>query len=380
MKIFIVIVSISAIALGLFGLQLEHQNSLAILAPALPTGTPWPDISGVINQDFVFTTTDNSYSVPAATLQTWVTPYWRAYAQRQEFDLKAELVREYLAKLASTLDRPPQNARLATADTGQLYEVVPAQTGFKLDITATLLNLRRALNNGISRAPLALIESIPAISLARLQALGITARLGTGQSNFAGSPVSRVHNIRQGMSSFDGIILPADREFSFNHWLGEVTASTGYEPELVIKNKTVIPEYGGGLCQVSTTLFRAVMAAGLPILERHPHTLSVRYYDPQGYDATIYPGVSDFRFKNDTAGPLFIQSENKANDLTFTLYGRPDNRTVLIDGPHSYARDPGLKTWLKRIVTYPNGTVKKDVFYSNYQAPAIAPVARNPLE
>ncbi len=206
--------------------------------------------------------------------------------------------------------------------------------------------------------------------------------LARGESNFTGSPKNRTHNINVGSKKFNGILVKPGEEFSFNKLLGPVDASSGYLPELVIKKGTLVPEYGGGLCQVSTTLFRAAVLAGLPILERHPHALPVHYYNPQGFDATIYPGVSDLRFKNDTPGYILIQSEITGSQMNFEIYGTNDGRKVTLDGPNQYDIKPNgsLKAILTRTILYPDGTEKKDVFQSSYKAPGSFPVVTNPLE
>mgnify|MGYP001613535693 CR=1 FL=1 len=158
--------------------------------------------------------------------------------------------------------------------------------------------------------------------------------------------------------------------------------STGYLAELVIKGDKLVYEYGGGVCQVSTTMFRAAMASGLPIIERHPHSLPVRYYNPQGYDATVYPGVADLQFLNDTSAPVLIQSYVQGTAISYRIFGALDGRTVAINGPYQYDAQPdgSLKAVISRTVTYPDLTEKKQSFYSNYKSPSLFAVVRNPLE
>src|SRR6185369_10179137 len=115
-------------------------------------------------------------------------------------------------------------------------------------------------------------------------------------SNFKGSPKNRRHNITVGVEKMKGVIVPQGAEFSFNEHLGPVDGEHGFLPELVIKKNGTVPEFGGGLCQVSSTTFRAAMTAGLPITQRRNHAYAVQYYSPQGTDATIYPGSADLKF------------------------------------------------------------------------------------
>jgi vancomycin resistance protein YoaR len=222
----------------------------------------------------------------------------------------------------------------------------------------------------------------PEITSEKADSLGINALLGKGESNFAGSPAARTNNIKVGAKTFNGLLLKSGEELSFNNLLGTVDDTTGYQPELVIKNNKLIPEFGGGICQVSTTLFRAAMDAGLPILERRSHSLPVKYYNPQGYDAAVYIGSVDLKFKNDTEGTVLIQSKIVGTKLYFEIYGTEDGRKVAINGPSQYDIKPdgSMKAVISRTVTYPDGTEKKDTFRSVYKSPGLFPTVRNPLE
>ena len=154
----------------------------------------------------------------------------------------------------------------------------------------------------------------------------------------------------------------------------------GYQPELVIKGGQTIPEYGGGLCQLSTTVFRAAILAGLPITERRPHSFPVKYYNPQGFDATIYPGVTDLKFINDTGKHILLQTRIDGTQLIVEFYGSNDGRQVAMDGPYQYDQkaNGSMKAYFIRTISYPNGEKKEERFNSNYQPPFAQ--ARNPLE
>lgn len=170
-----------------------------------------------------------------------------------------------------------------------------------------------------------------------LKALGIEKLIATGYSDFSGSPWNRRHNIGVGIEKYNGLLIPPGETWSFNDHLGAVNASTGYKKELVIKKNETIPEYGGGLCQVSSTFFRAVLFGGFPVAERYPHHYAVSYYAyPMGYglDATIYPPLKDVRFINDSPGYILIQSYVEGNGAYFKFYGTDDGRTVEMDGPY----------------------------------------------
>ncbi|HAU39609.1 MAG: von Willebrand factor A [Candidatus Peregrinibacteria bacterium GW2011_GWF2_43_17] len=172
---------------------------------------------------------------------------------------------------------------------------------------------------------------------AELQELGIEELISTGYTNYYGSPYNRTLNIAVGLSKFDGILVAPDEEFSFVTTLGTVDGSTGYYKELVITENETRPEYGGGLCQVSSTMYRAALYAGLPITARTEHSYAVSYYAyPSGYgiDATIYQPSPDLKFVNDTGAYILIQAYTEGTDAYIKFYGTNDGRTVVMDGPY----------------------------------------------
>ncbi|MBI2453811.1 VanW family protein, partial [Candidatus Peregrinibacteria bacterium] len=171
---------------------------------------------------------------------------------------------------------------------------------------------------------------------ADLAPLGIQELLAVGHTRFAGSPANRQHNIGVGIKRFNGLLIAPGATFSFGENLGTVDDSTGYRKELVIKPEGTIPEYGGGICQVSSTVYRAALFAGLPITQRKAHSYVVSYYAQvggHGLDATVYPPAVDLKFINDTPGYIAIQSYVDGVDAYFKLYGMPDGRKVEMQGP-----------------------------------------------
>lgn len=158
--------------------------------------------------------------------------------------------------------------------------------------------------------------------------LKIQELVGLGVSNFSGSPANRIHNIKVGAGKLNGLLLAPGEEFKTIINLKPFTAGGGYLPELVIKGTETIPEYGGGLCQVGTTLFRAAIDAGLPITERRPHRYDVSYYKPTGTDATIYDPHPDVRFVNDTGNYILFQAYTIGYNLYIELWGVSDGRLV----------------------------------------------------
>jgi len=290
---------------------------------------------------------------------------------------------KYLTSISPLINQPPINAKLDIRN-GRVVAFSLSQEGIALSIKENVNVLRKEIiEKGNKKIKLRVSIISPKISTKSINNLGITSLLGKGTSNFSGSPPNRIHNIKIGAEKFNGLLIKPGDEFSFNEILGEIGPEQGYKPELVIKKNITIPEYGGGLCQVSTTLFRTAVNAGLPITERYPHAFPVKYYNPQGFDATIYPPHPDLRFINDTPNHILIQSKIQGNTLIFEIYGTDDGRVVKIDGPHQYDVKPdgSLKAVLTRKI-YKNGKlIKEDVFHSSYKSPDLYPVVqRNPLE
>jgi vancomycin resistance protein YoaR len=166
--------------------------------------------------------------------------------------------------------------------------------------------------------------------------LNLNEILGTGFSDFTGSPANRVKNIKVGAAAAQGLLIKPGEEFSLVKTLGDVTKETGYFPELVIKGNKTVPEYGGGLCHIGTTIFRAALASGLPITSRQNHSYRVSYYEPAGTDAAIYIPNPDVRFVNDTANYILIQVRIVKTKIYFDFWGTSDGRIATTTTPVIY--------------------------------------------
>lgn len=227
-----------------------------------------------------------------------------------------------------------------------------------------------------------------------LQARGVQYLFASGTSNFAGSPDFRVANIVNGASRLDGKVIEPGAVFDFNKAVGGITKETGFVLGYIIKNGTLEKDVGGGICQVSTTIFRAAYQGGLPIVERNWHSYRVHYYDPIGLEATVYEPWKNFKFRNDTGTPLYIRAfwNVRRKWLTFNLYGpRPDRSTwvskatitrTVPPGPARFIADdktrfgrtrlidtaqPGFDLYVTRVVTFNTGRKLRDTTRSIYQ-------------
>lgn len=204
----------------------------------------------------------------------------------------------------------------------------------------------------------------PNVSTEDANHLGIIEGLGEGDSTYFGSDPNRVANIALAASRVNGVLVAPGEVFSFDKAIGDVSSYTGYKQAYVIENgKTVLGD-GGGVCQVSTTLFRAILNAGLPVVERHAHAYRVGYYEqnsPPGIDATIYVPTVDLKFKNDTNHYILIQSVINTDDysLAFVLYGTKDGRQVQMTTPVVTNQTPAPAPLYQDDPSLPEGTIKQ---------------------
>ncbi len=374
--------AVAFVAQALYFDAYTKKLSLPGIGPVF-AGTLSESLQAAITRPFTIQAGAKAVTLSPDQLEDWIEPYQRVFTGRQEYRLNIPAITDSVDDFAPGMTSAPVNAKFgAAASSSAIIEIIPGVPGTQLDLEASLASVTRALIDGQSTAELAVADVEPELTLARLHAMGITDHLGRGTSNYAGSPGSRVHNITIGAKRFNDIMIAPGELFSFNDRLGDTGPREGYLPGLVIKSGKLVPEYGGGICQVSTTMFRVAMESGLAIKERHAHALPVKYYNPQGYDATIYQGVVDLRFFNDTPGPILIQSNIRGTTITFDMFGVADGRGVAINGPHVYDAKPdgSMKATLSRVVTFADGTNHKDTFYSAYKSPALYEVVRNPLE
>lgn len=324
---------------------------------------------------------DNVIQLKGDDIRDFSEIYMRDCGQTQDMRLSDEKISEYLKTIAPNIHKEPVNARFQFKN-GTTEILMPSLSGQRLDIERSAELIKRSILNGQTETFL-LIDSIePDITLEKVNSLGINTLIGRGESNFSGSSSARIQNIKVASARFNGLIIKPDEEISFNEILGEVDGKSGYAEEKVIKNHKMVYEFGGGVCQVSSTLFRAAIYAGLPIIERRPHAFAVQYYNPQGFDATIYPGVTDLKFLNNSGGHALVQFKIVGTKLFFEIYGVSNGRKVEVIGPFQYDQqsDGSMKAYFERRTTQADGTIKSERFNSTYKSPALYPLEKNPLE
>ncbi len=275
--------------------------------------------------------------------------------------LNPTALHQMLAGIEMQVDRPAANARFRfDGATGQLIVLSPSVTGRTLDVEASLKAINDAVLRGEHAVPLVVNEIQPTLpDSATAQELGITQVVSQQTTYFWGSSEARIQNITTAAGRFDGVLVAPGETFSMGQALGDVSLNNGFTEALIIYGGHTIKGVGGGVCQVSTTLFRTVFFGGYPVVERIPHAYRVSYYEETsggsvdsslaGLDATVYFPLVDFQFKNDT--PYWILMETNVNigsrSLTWTFYSTPDGRSVTWNttGPQNIvpAPDPLFK-------------------------------------
>jgi len=271
--------------------------------------------------------------------------------------------------VSAKINQEPQNA-VFKHQGKRVLEFKPALDGFLVDEKFLVKAIENALDE-LEKTPSESVEVVikidkksPSITIESVNNLGIEELLGRGESLFAGSIASRIHNIETASKRISGNLVAPGETFSFNEALGEVSSLTGYQKAYIIKDGKTILGDGGGVCQVSTTLFRAVLNSGLPIIERSPHSYRVYYYEqdsPPGLDATVFAPTTDFKFINDTPSHILIQSsvDLKKNKIVFEIYGKKDGRTVSISKPKILSQTPPPEDLYIDDPTLPLGTIKQ---------------------
>lgn len=322
-----------------------------------------------------------------------------------EVTLDKNFLNKKLETVAPLLEKNPVDAfyeftpGVGPDGRGRVTAFKQSQNGIMIDreflAEEIITSIKNNKNNFTFFVPLKIVY--PNIKSSTADDLGIKNLLGEGQSYFYDSIPGRIYNINLGTEKVSGSLVAPGEIFSFDQAIGTVSAVFGFQKAYsIVKGKTVLDD-GGGVCQVSTTLYRAVLNAGLPVVARTAHSYRVGFYEQGGFlpglDATVYPPDPDFKFKNDTGGWILIQAnfDEINKKLTFDLFGQADGRRTTILGPYLlstspppdpvYEDDPispigqirqidtlhyGAKVYFKREVIRGNETLINESIYSDY--------------
>ncbi len=346
------------------------------------------------------------YTVDFHDGQSWLT-ITRNNGGGWDASLNEVMIAEYIVnEVAPLIERDVQHVQISGFEkkNGRLYAIADgiAQDGVKIDLSETLRLLTEHIANAVTESKI-VVDHIPAQILTPEDSpYTFPERVSVGMSNYATSSNDRIHNVKLGLSKFHNRVILPDEILSAVDHVMPVTNEAGYKDELAIFGGGGLKKVpGGGLCQVSTTLFRAFFNGGFQTVERFPHSLYVHYYTAyqDGLDATIYPGYGewdgkDLRVKNDFSSPILVQTYTNDDtlDAVVQIYGTADGRTVAVAGPKylantwigtDYIEDPNLAPgqeiveasgsygkliYWERQITYADGKTIDEDLYSRYNA------------
>jgi len=278
--------------------------------------------------------------------------------------LDGDKINDFLeTEIIAKIDHPTSDVKIFTDAKKKIVIEGKGQDGVKVSRTGLLDSLTLAFNKNIKRVEVPAIAEKAKVTVSEdLQNLGIKNLIGTGHTAFVGSHAGRIKNIDVGISRYNGLLVKKGEIFSFNDHLGPVDGQHGFVQELVIKAEGTVPDYGGGLCQVSSTLYQAALLAGFPIVERANHSYAVSYYAQvlgYGLDGTIYPGVHDVKFLNDSPSNLIVQAYTEGTQAYFKFYGTDDGRKVWLEGPYQGNYHSPGPTQIVQTTTLPPGAKKQ---------------------
>lgn len=277
--------------------------------------------------------------------------------------LNKEQTQVFIDNIASEIDTEVQEGLFEfVPEAKKVSAFKPSREGRTLDQDKTYQLITDALSKNSTTINLPVNIIKPKVQTEDINKLGIKELLGKGISNFAGSIPNRIYNVNLTAQKINGVLVPPGEIFSFNKTVGDITAATGFQQAYVIKEGRTVLDDGGGVCQDSTTLYRAVLNAGLPVVARTAHAYRVGYYEqgfPPGLDATVfYPSV-DFQFKNDTPGHILIQAYTSGLTLYIDLYGTSDGRVAALTKPIVTNIIPAPEQLRQDDPSLPRGVVKQ---------------------
>lgn len=409
------------------GQQLQYKRALTILLKNMHQGLTdainleskkeLPDITAA-QAESLLPDVDSFLDIPETKLvyekHTWKLTKeqarsWLGFAREKNklgFVLDPEKIKTYVTKdIAPEIEQAPVEARLSM-DGSRVSVWQAGKDGLTIDLNEIASRISAWPKDHPESIEVPMVVTASTATDANAEELGLKEIIGTGTSQFSGSPANRRHNIRTGANALHGLLIKPGEEFSLLKALGNIDGSNGYLQELVIKENKTIPEYGGGLCQIGTTMFRATFNSGLPVTQRRNHSYRVVYYEPAGTDATIYDPAPDYRFVNDTGHYILIQARMSGDSLAFDFWGTKDGRNIEVSKPVIYnivkpaptkivettdlpegkkkcteSAHAGADAYFDYKVTYSGGEVKQQRFSSHYvpwQAVCLVGVKKSP--
>ena len=243
-------------------------------------------------------------------------------AMNIRYKVDGPVAESYFLNYAKAMGQVGTNATVTLKGNTVVHQ--PAKVGRKLDVTATMKRLQEQLQEGKVKTLELVINESAQPTITDKDLVSITSILGSFTTYFDGSNTSRAHNIHLASQKIHQTFIPAGGIFSFNQVVGERTAEAGYDDAPVFMGGRLVPGIGGGICQVSSTLFNTALLSGMDIVERDTHFAPVSYI-PVGLDATVAWGYIDFQFKNPYSHPIYVIAEEGAGYVTITILGAKED-------------------------------------------------------
>jgi vancomycin resistance protein YoaR len=370
-------------ALGLLGSGALAQTEFPAFALKLSTFEPFI-AGGRLQQEVI----QKTYPLNAQLVQ-----------RSRNFGKISSALTPELNRIYASLSREAKSARFRQLPSGN-WEA-RQQSAWWVNFDQTQANLYKAIIEGKDSAEIVLETVRPTQNTEDWAKQGILQRFGGGESAFYRSRSFRVQNIVVGSSHVDGTVVPNGGEFDYNAALGDISGERGFVDGYVISRGTLVKELGGGICQISTTVWRAAYLSGLPITQRSNHSYRVSYYEmatrnfapPIGFEATVYAPYKNLRFKNDTGSSLLVQISVNTRNYTMRvdLFGAAPDRKVSLARPVYFARKapaadrfqadagvplgvtrqldvpvPGISVRQNRTIRFADGRVVTDTTRSTY--------------
>lgn len=347
-------------------------------------------IEPYLSQPLKITYDKKEWNIDANTIVSWLTlpssnqpiktdqyqNYYNLQIVKNNLSFDKKSISSFVNGLSRVINVEPINARLTISE-GKATVFTQSRDGKTLDVEKSTESIfDHLVHSNTQPITLAVNVTKAEVSDDNIDKLGIKELISEGVSYFPGSSANRIQNVRVGSSKFNGVLIKPGEVFSFNKYLGEVSAATGYAEGIVILENKEEKQYGGGLCQVSSTAYRAALLAGLPIVSRTNHAFAVSYYTQPfgvpGVDATIYLPYPDMKFLNDTGKYILIQTEIVGTTLKFRFYGTKTKMGVIrgpyfISGSNDYTK-PSQTVFYRDVVDLNGKVIKTDTTTTTYKS------------
>jgi len=283
------------------------------------------DLNRVVEETYSITRTGNIFRRIKDRIIVWR----KGFEVPFQTELNPQRFEDFQGKVSSLINRSPGDAYMES------NKIIESRTGVKLDLERFKEEINESLKNldeekYIVNLPVITID--PKITTQNiLKELAIDRELGTYPTSLENKEENTIYNIRLASEVINGILIKPQEIFSFNKYIGPAEKADGYKESTIIANGLFVNGYGGGICQVSSTLYNALLLANLPIVERYNHSVygEATKYVPLGQDAAIFYGFKDLRFKNNSDHMIVIFSKVFRDTLQVSIFGGNEGKAEI---------------------------------------------------